>query len=569
MSQSDGGEFLESIHFNENEGRYEVGQPWKEGLVPASNEYELCVTRLRQLHSRLKKNKKLLRDYDNVIRDQVKSGIIEVVPEHNYDQAPMHFLPHHGVIWSDRETTKLRVVFHGSAKSDKSTASINDCLEKGPNLVPHLFDIVVKFRGYPIAVVADIEKAFHQIQINPEDRGILRFLWFNDIEKDCPQIKQYQFRRLVFGLTPSPALLASTIKHHLSKYEEKEPEVTSLLSSSPYVDDLAGGVFCETETVNLYDKAQKIMKDGGFSLRKWNSNCQSLHEKIKQDEKRKGQSAMEAPPKESEITQNVKKEESSSANDGKLETEQLVKILGIYWDVIQDEFHYDLSELIEYAEDLPATKRSVLKLSAKIFNPIGLLTPFTINMKVLFQGLCVEKVNWDENLEGEALAKWKTFINDLSALKNIRVPGCYANYSPTQSAVCSYQIHGFSDASQKAYAAVVYLRTEFSNGETQVNIMTSKTRVAPNKHQSIPRLELLGAALLAQLVHTTQQIEGTFLWTDSFTTLCWIKNAKAWKPYVQHRVSKIQELTNEVNWNFCPGGLNPADLPSRGCRGEQ
>lgn len=105
----------------------------------------MCVTRLRQLHSRLQRNKEQLRDYDNVIKDQVKSGIIEAVPEHNYDQAPMHFLPHHGVIRSNRETTKLRVVFDGSAKSDKSTASINECLEKGPNLVPHLFDIVTKF----------------------------------------------------------------------------------------------------------------------------------------------------------------------------------------------------------------------------------------------------------------------------------------------------------------------------------------------------------------------------------------------------------------------------------------
>lgn len=163
------------------------------------NEYELCVTRLRQLHSQLKKNKELLRDYDNVIKDQVKSGIIEAVPENHYNQTPIHFLPHHGVIRSDRDTIKLRVVFDGSAKSDKSTASINECLEKGPNLVPHLFDIVVKFRGYPIAVVADIEKAFHQIQINPEDRRMLRFPWFDDTEKNRLQIKQYQFRRLVFG----------------------------------------------------------------------------------------------------------------------------------------------------------------------------------------------------------------------------------------------------------------------------------------------------------------------------------------------------------------------------------
>ena len=165
-------------------------------------------------------------------------------------------------------------------------------------------------------------------------------------------------------------------------------------------------------------------------------------------------------------------------------------------------------------------------------------------MKILFQSLCTKKVNWDERLEGEALTKWKSFINDLSAVKNIRVPRCYANYPQTKSTVRSYQIHGFSDASEKAYAAVVYLRTEFSNGETQVNIVTSKTRVAPIKRQSIPRLELLGVTLLAQLVNSAQQslqhvlqIDGTFLWTDSFTVLCWIKNAKAWKPYVQHRVS--------------------------------
>ena len=174
---------------------------------------------------------------------------------------------------------------------------------------------------------------------------------------------------------------------------------------------------------------------------------------------------MEASPKGSGITQNLNKEESSSTKDGKLETKQLVKILGIYWEVIQDDFRYDLSKLIEYAEALPASKRSVLRLSTKILDPIGLLTPFTVNMTVLFRGLCVEQVKWDETLEREALAKWKTFINDLNALKSIRVPPCYANYSPTQSAVCSYQIHGFSDASERGYGAVVYLRTEFSNGQ--------------------------------------------------------------------------------------------------------
>ena len=180
----------------------------------------------------MKKNKELLRDYNNVIEEQVKSGIIEALPENDDGQGPTHYLPHHGVIRQDRETTKLRVVFDGSAKTDKSSASINECLEKGPNLIPHLFDVVIKFRSYPIAVVADVEKAFHQIQIKPADRRMLRFLWFDNIDKEIPDIKQYQFRRLVFGLTSSPAILASTIKHHLDKFVEKEPDVTSLRDSS-------------------------------------------------------------------------------------------------------------------------------------------------------------------------------------------------------------------------------------------------------------------------------------------------------------------------------------------------
>ena len=118
-------------------------------------------------------------------------------------------------------------------------------------------------------------------------------------------------------------------------------------------------------------------------------------------------------------------------------------------------------------------------------------------MKILFQSLCIEKVNWDESLEGEALAKWNSFIDDLKALKNIRVPRRYTNHPMIESSTCSYQLHGFSDASERAYSAVVYLRAECNGEKTQINIVASKTRVAPIKRQTIPRLELLGATLLA------------------------------------------------------------------------
>lgn len=110
-----------------------------------------------------------------------------------------HFLPHHGMIREDKETTKLRVVFDGSAKDELKDPSLNDCLVKGPNTTPHIFDILLKFRAYPIGIATDVEKAFHQIVVAPQDLNMLTFLWFDDVGTQNPQIVQYQFCCLVFS----------------------------------------------------------------------------------------------------------------------------------------------------------------------------------------------------------------------------------------------------------------------------------------------------------------------------------------------------------------------------------
>jgi len=138
-------------------------------------------------------------------------------------------LPHHGVTREDKETTKLHIVFDGSAKDTKTMYFLNECLEKGPNRIPHIFDILIKFRNNLIGIVADIEKAFHQIVIDGSDRDMLRFLWFDDISKEKPEIIQFRFCRLVFGLTPSPAILAETIQHHLTRYLLIEPHMVDLM----------------------------------------------------------------------------------------------------------------------------------------------------------------------------------------------------------------------------------------------------------------------------------------------------------------------------------------------------
>ena len=120
------------------------------------------MRRLNQLY-RCLKNGSLLKEYDDVFSKQIKDGIIERVPPQQENSYDSHFLPHHGVLWEDKAATKLRVVFDGSAESNFKDFSLNDCLKKGPNTTPHIFDILPRFRSYTIGIVADIEKAFHQI----------------------------------------------------------------------------------------------------------------------------------------------------------------------------------------------------------------------------------------------------------------------------------------------------------------------------------------------------------------------------------------------------------------------
>ena len=145
---------------------------------------------------------------------------------------------------------------------------------------------------------------------------------------------------------------------------------------------------------------------------------------------------------------------------------------------------------MEYLKTLPPTKRSVLKLSAKLFDPLGLLSPFIVNMKIWFQKLCVDKVNWGDRLEGTMLAKWNHLFNEFSSSAKLNIPRCY--FLRDKEPV-GHQLHGFSDASEQAIAAVAYLRTVYEAGDVDVRLIAAKTKVALLKKQSIPRLELMGA----------------------------------------------------------------------------
>jgi hypothetical protein len=246
-----------------------------------------------------------------------------------------------------------------------------------------------------------------------------------------------------------------------------------------------------------------------------------------------------------------------------------VKLLGVSWNCESDDLYFNISDLIDFVKDLPITKRSLLKLTAKIFDPLGMLSPFVVKMKYLFQVICQVKKDWDEPLHGDLLKEWNTIVNKLPSLNAVRISRRYylLHIRPVKT-----ELHGFSDASNKPYAAVIYLRSTYETGQI-LRFVAAKARIAPVKAQTIPRLELLGAVILARLVSTVvkslpSDIPITY-WVDSTTILHWIKNEKAWKQYVNHRVNGIRHLTSKTDWRFCPGHENRADLATQGLSGEE
>jgi hypothetical protein len=506
------------------EGWYETNLPWK------ANHPRLPTNEAgsrRRLVSVIKKRTREgnYERYDDIMREQLDQGIIERAPVEASGKE--HYLPHKGVVKQSAETTKLRIVFDASAKESSEQPSLNECLYPGPPLQNQLWNILVRIRIYPIPLTSDIEKAFLQIRIKEQERDSLRFFWKSP-GSDVTTV--YRFTRALFGMTCSPFLLGGVINEHLRRWESKYPNEVKEIRDGLYVDDLMTGGESVESVSTKREKAVEVFEDGSFKLHKWHSNVMDLEENT---------------PKSA-----VNKPNEDSTN--KRET----KLLGLTWNKTKDTL------TVETKQEPVTTKREALSELAKVYDPLGLVSPSTVVAKQLYREMCEAKLSWDGALTEQIKKRWEEW--QLVASTTFTVPRSLA---PFPQPVTAVTLHAFGDASKLGVSAAVYAVVEQENGTTQ-GLVCSKSRLA-KKSLTIPRLELVAAHMAKNLVTNveraidTMKVVAVHCWSDSTVTLYWINGRGEYRQFVSNRVAKIKEQAH-IQWHHVPTDGNPADLGSQG-----
>lgn len=510
-------------HSRNSDGSFTVRLPFCPNANPDSlNNRERSLNCYTSLERRLNKTPELKLQYTNFMEEFISMGHMKVA------KSPANYvMSHHCVLKPDSSSTKLRCVFNASSK-DIANVSLNDLLLPGPKLQSDVDLLLLRFRFHNIALTTDITKFYRMIYVHPDDRKHQRLFYRPNA---ASPVLEYEINRLVYGMTPSSFLAQRTLKQLVAEEGQKFPLAASAILNDTLMDDCISGASDIASVRQLRDELITMLGAGGFSLSKWSSSHEEVFDSIHQDY--------------------VEKPLTFSGSDA------VVKVLGLCWLPKQDVFSY---RVIPF--DTKLTKRSALSYLAKWFDPLGLACPVFSYGKQLIQNLWLLKVDWDDPTPEKFAAKWNSFVRSLDTLSEIRIPRSFHVDASDLSLI------GFCDASETSYAAVVYLRVKSTT--TYVHLMKAKSRVAPLKSLSIPRLELLGAKLLSELVNSiiiatpSYKYRSVKLFCDSQVVLAWLKlPIHSLQTFVANRVSQIVDLTSNYTWSWIRTDLNPADCATR------
>ena len=389
----------------------------------------------------------------------------------------------------EKSTTKTRIVFDASAKFND--LSLNDIVLQGLKLQSDLFAVLRRFRRDPVALMCDIKEMYLQIKLKREDQPYHRFLW-RDLETGRePDV--FEFNRVVFGVNSFPFQAQFGAQEHARRHQSIFLLEAETVLKSTYMDDSMDSVPSMKAAVEFYSPLSQLWKSAAKYARKWLSN-------------------------KPEVLQFLPTADCATEVDHDRGELPPIKTLGVLWRPMEDVFKLQVNQPPGKHEH---SKRSFLKKMATLFDPLGLLSPYTVRAKVLLQEIWASGVSSEEPVNKELSSKASRWFEELPALKSIQIPCLRAT-----AAVREVTLH-FVDASQEAYGVASYSRYLYEDGTVSCFLVASKSRVAPLQVVSIPRLELMAAVVGLKLSEAVSQALGIkkewIFWSDSMDVMYWIR----------------------------------------------
>ncbi|XP_075157703.1 uncharacterized protein LOC142230970 [Haematobia irritans] len=525
--------------------QYETGLLWKQDIFEHKKTYYAAFKRLQNVELKMKKDKELAEWYNNKIEEYVLKGYARKLEpaEVSINTDRTWYLPHFVVV-NVNKGNKRRLVFDAAARVEDE--SFNTRLLKGPaEYQPKpLLSILFKFRQRKYGICGDIREMFHRVRIREQDQQAQRFLWRSGESDKPPDI--FVMQAMIFGSVCSPCSAQYVKNLNAKRYEKTDARAYRAIVDCHYVDDYVDSFDTIEEGITVTKNVLNIQREAGFELRGFISNSTDLC------------CALQDEDVACELKDLCKSENNAE------------KVLGLFWSPEDDTFRFILKfshipEAVREGKQKP-TKSQVLSMVMSIFDPFGFLANVVIRSKLILQEIWNYNVDWNSTIPDELYQKWRAWYIELQNVKDFKFPRCYDKAFSDLSA--SIELHIFADASELAFAAVGYWRISH-NGNIKVVFIAGKSRCAPLKPLSIPRLELQAAVLgvrLKEAIISSHDVKPNRIvfWSDSKTVIKWIQSdSRIYKQFVSHRIGEILEFSEVSQWRWVPGLQNPADDATR------
>ena len=503
--------------------------------------YRQAYACLMSLEKRLEKDGQL-EAFNKQFEDAVERGVFEVVQKEAKEEyaGPVNYITITEAYKDGESTTPIRLCMNSSMKYQG--LSLNDLLMKGPSALNDIFSVLLNFRSYPVAFVKDLSKFYQSVLASERDQHLRRVLWRGGDLSSEPKI--YKTVTVNFGDKPAGCVALTAVRETADLYRHIDPDAAEKLKDDSYCDDTASGAGSREQAIITSENMDKIVMQGGFKF----------------------------------------KTTVMSGDDCGLR-----KVLGTYWEPKNDTLAIDVRVNVsgkrkgvrlqpdisfeDLRENFPEvlTKRIIWRVVLGQFDLLGLACVFFIKLKLLMRDLSGaegRKLGWDDAVAPIVREKFITVIDQMAQVKDLAFPRCVVpegrNLDKLPDLLC------FGDGSKQAFCALAYLRWQMEDGTYKCLFVSGKTRVAPLRKISVPRIELMGAVANVRLAENIQnslkiQIGRRFFFTDSSAVFGMIHGeCSSFQEFVGTRTGEIKSKSDPgPEWFWLATNENLADLGTR------